>query len=283
MQITDEQRQLLSTLHCERLSSSQRNFDILNTFNNYKNESIAHVLHDSAYENDDNGVIAYYIIKNEEDDIFFYFSLKCGQLYDRAMDAKVYDRMNALYHEMIEQGRDQGKEIGDKEIINSLIEDIRSQKGIDKSKLDSIKSKTKTIKEFLELIADSKEKVGFTFSGIEIVEFCANDDIRGKWQEWNFTPKMGVVMFWNFLVPIVLKIKELVGCEYLFLFAADKSDEAELVKYYMDLLKFDMPQGISANVPVYDLDLPFLCQKVSSLEQKQRDFFNDFNPDPEEK
>ena len=36
--------------------------------------------------------------------------------------------------------------------------------------------------------------------------------------------KFGVYVFWEIIVPHILKISELVGCKYVYLFAADNSE-----------------------------------------------------------
>ena len=83
MRITEEQRALLSKLKCERLSSDENNLRLVSSFSNPKNDSLAEKLQGEAYEEDENGEVAYYLIKDGLDRILFYFSLKCGQMFDR--------------------------------------------------------------------------------------------------------------------------------------------------------------------------------------------------------
>lgn len=70
-----------------------------------------------------------------------------------------------------------------------------------------------------------------------------------------------------------------VGCEYLYLFAADNSPkdaDMELVNYYKVKMGFEEPEERRTTVPLYDLFCPLLYQKTKELERKQEEFFNDF-------
>ena len=55
-------------------------------------------------------------------------------------------------------------------------------------------------------------------------------DIKFLCKDANYKPdieiefKFGVYVFWEIIVPHILKISELVGCKYVYLFAADNSE-----------------------------------------------------------
>ena len=91
--------------------------------------------------------------------------------------------------------------------------------------------------------------------------------------------KFGVVVFWHFIVPKVLSLMEIVGCQYVFLFAADDSEDEDLVNYYKTWLKFESSQERSAATPVYDLTCKFLYQDTCSLKEKRSYFYDHFNPE----
>ena len=76
-------------------------------------------------------------------------------------------------------------------------------------------------------------------------------------------------------------LMEIVGCEYLFLFAADLSEDADLVNYYVDNLEFIDASEHSAATPMYDFACRFLCQETSTLQERRTSFFEHFNPDEE--
>lgn len=124
--------------------------------------------------------------------------------------------------------------------------------------------------------------VGSTFSGIELVHFCTNEDTRSYWKEEIEGQKLGVVVFWNFVVREVLETMKHVGCQYLFLFAADKTDDEELVTYYRDSLYFKEAVDVSTAKPIYDLTCKFMYQETCKLRSEQQYFFDHYNVDSDE-
>lgn len=67
----------------------------------------------------------------------------------------------------------------------------------------------------------------------------------------------------------------------MFLFAADKSKDEKLVRYYEDQLNFIRPDELATAKPFYDLTCKFMCHEISSLEKERDEFFENFNPGPD--
>ena len=85
--ITEQQEKILESFSVERLSSSDINLQLVGSFSNPKSDSLTNKIQSDAFEEDENGSVAYYVIKNKADGgIVFYFSLKCGQLYDKLIE-----------------------------------------------------------------------------------------------------------------------------------------------------------------------------------------------------
>ena len=208
-----------------------------------------------------------------------YFSLKCGQLYDKHLDFNLYKLLGELYDGLTKMKKENDITPEDTVAIDKVLEEIRSRKGIIKADLEKITKKNSSIEEFEKLMGDDLEKVGETFSGVEIVQFCSNEDCTEYWRQLGINHKLGAVVFWNFIVPIVLSLMKLVGCQYVFLFAADDSEDEDLVNYYKTWLKFESSQERSAATPVYDLCCKFLYQETNSLDKKRDNFFYNFNPE----
>lgn len=57
--------------------------------------------------------------------------------------------------------------------------------------------------------------------GLLYIHFCANEAYREVWEQTGIHYTLGTIAFWYFIVPKVLDLMEVAGCEYLFLFAAD--------------------------------------------------------------
>lgn len=58
------------------------------------------------------------------------------------------------------------------------------------------------------------------------------------WEQTGIHYTLGTIAFWYFIVPKVLDLMEVAGCEYLFLFEADLSEYSDLVNYYVSNLEF---------------------------------------------
>jgi len=63
--------------------------------------------------------------------------------------------------------------------------------------------------------------------------------------------KMGETLFWLKVVDTLEQMHKYVGCQYVYLFAADKEADGQLVQYYRVRLGFKSDASLSANKPVY--------------------------------
>ena len=87
---------------------------------------------------------------------------------------------------------------------------------------------------------------------------------------------------WLIIVEKVLEAMQFIGVQYLFLFAADLSDNDSLIGFYMDRLDFIRDDERATIKPIYDLTCEFMYQEVNDLEKRRQLFFDNFNPDTEE-
>lgn len=283
MRITEEQQQILGRLTCERLSSKEGNLRLIESFYNRKNDSLADALKSEAYQEDENGNVAYYLIKDSEGNILFYFSIKCGMLYDRFGEGEKLRKINELFRFLVQLEQEPSSTEEDKKSIETILESIRTRKGLvkkDLAKISKIK-KHKVIEDLERESEDNLKRVGKTFAGVEIVHFCANDDCRDFWESLGWSQKLGTVIFWHFLVPIICELRKIVGCEYLFLFAADMTPDELLVNYYKSNLGFTDSNEHSTAIPLYDYACKFLYQELKDIENRREEFYADFNPDEE--
>lgn len=72
MKITQEQESILNSLTCERLSENDNNLRAVESFSNWRNENLAETLKDTAFQEDAEGNIAYYVVKHPNGNILFY-------------------------------------------------------------------------------------------------------------------------------------------------------------------------------------------------------------------
>lgn len=280
--ITEQQKKILESFSIERLSSSDINLRLVDDFSNPKSESLTNKIQSDAYEEDENGSVAYYIIKNSAGAILFYFSLKCGQLYDKLFEKEKLRLIKNLfkYFDQIEKEDSTSEE--DRRLIKEIRESVRASKGISKAELEKIQKKdNKAVTDIENMFTENLQRVGRTYAGVEIVQFCANENYREFFDSLGFFPHFGAIVFWHFLVPKILEVRKFIGCQYLFLFAADTSEDESLIRYYRTL-NFTDVGGHGAVIPLYDWTCRFMYQEISGLSQGKEEFFNNFNRDEED-
>lgn len=240
-----------------------------------------------AWDEDNEGKTAFYLIKSPDDEVAMFFSLKCGALFDPLEEAAIERRAEILKNQLrILQGIDgDGKE---REIAIQLLEQFRLGKDIPIEKIKQrIKTDARQMKNILAQIDYDKKhegnskivRVGNTYPGIELVHFCSNDLTKERWKALGLKHPMGEVMFWHHIAPIIYGIQDVIGCQYVFLFAADASEDGLLVNYYNVALKFEQPTEVATNKPRYDLCCEFMCQEISKLKKNRQEYFDNFNPD----
>ena len=281
--ITEQQEKILESFSIERLSSSEINLRLVGNFSNPKSDSLTNKIQSEAFEEDENGSVAYYVIKNKEDGgIVFYFSLKCGQLYDKLIEKEQLRLIKNLFQYFDEIEKEESTSEEDRRLIKEIRESVRTSKGISKAELEKIQKKdNKAVTDIENVFTENLQRVGQTFAGVEIVQFCANENYRKLFDSLGFFPHFGAIVFWHFLVPKVLAVRQYIGCQYLFLFAADTSDDESLIRYYRTLHFTDVGEH-GAVIPLYDWTCRFMYQEISGLSQGQEEFFNDFNRDEED-
>ena len=264
MMLTVEQKQRLQSFHCERLSANDANFELISDFYNVKNNSLVDTLQNEAFADDQANRIAYYVVKDGDDNILFFFSLKCGLLYDEFIEGDRLKEMQSFYAHILQLCKDETLSEEDRLAANSLLEQVRTKKGVKKEDVARALHMPVDSDEFTKIFGKNLKNVGKTFPGLEIVHFCANDEYRHVWTDLQIPMKLGSYIFSRFLVPIVQDLTKLVGCEYLFLFAADLTEDEELIKYYQTL-GFKLADEHCAAIPIYDFTCKFMSQKVSGL------------------
>lgn len=288
MRITPEQQRFLDDLICERLAKSPDNIPVINGFQskNAVGRGMISDLQKTGCEEDEDGAIAYYIIKDKNSIGYCFFSLKCGSLFDPSYDNNIKDRVkrcrDALEY-LCKEG--QNKTLVEK---LSLIEQIRRGWGLTDDQIndefdgeineESIKNK---LRYYENQIPDNKKLlcVEKNHSGVELVHFCANDSARYHWHNSGINKPMGEVLFWHSISEITTKIRELVGCQYIYLFAADLTQDKNLVNHYRISMKFEEIEDLGTCLPEYDVGCTFMLQEISELKQKRKSYFDTFNPD----
>lgn len=286
MRITEKQEAILDQLVCQRLSADPKNKKLFRSFSCSKGTGLLTYLYERGWQEDEEGTTAFYVIKNKKNEILLFFSLKCGSLFDPLNEEEIEARIE-YYNKLLEAIHADGTEDG-REATLELLERIRSGLGMPLDQLESrlqvgVKHETKTLRAIgRDRAEEPNEKiirVVETYPGIELVHFCANDNARVFWKRSGINRPMGEVLFWRYIAPIIYNIQDIIGCQYVYLFAADASPDRSLVNYYQVALNFEQPSDIGTSKPRYDFRCEFMCQKTNDLRKNRAYYFENFNPD----
>ena len=301
--ITPAQEAVLNSFTCQRLTEDRDNLHLAWEFLNRRNSGLEDKLKFEAWQEDMESVpAAYYVVKAPSGRIALYFSLKCGTLCDPTYVTKLTES-----YANVQQVLDALGQIGTRDEAMEYLEEVRSS-----GMFPMPMSRREMMDHFREVKQDKqwlkKEKrvepsdkivrVDMAFPAVELVHFCVNDRVRDEWKKLGLGHGMGETLFWQFVLPKMLEINSLVGCEYAYLFAADTSREGSLIQYYMDVLHFDCPTALGGIKPQYDFLCTFMCKRLRrlsnnrklylepklweaedpwALEDYRRDFFENFN------
>lgn len=119
------------------------------------------------------------------------------------------------------------------------------------------------------------KRVHETYSAIEIAHFCKN--IHFEYDiDYMQGVSLGAGLFWIKIIPKILEAIKIVGCKYLYLFAADNSDYEKvrsLIRYYKDDFKFDELQDLIVIKPDYDKGCQAMIQDVTEIEKDETAFW----------
>ena len=289
MRITDAQTGLLERLCCQRLTSDMFHKDLLPGFVNTQNPNLVEGLNASAWEEDLEGSTAYYIVKSPEGVPLFFFSLKCGGLYQHLDENQIRERKK-LY-EAAKHILSNPKDEEEKKMAVAILEWFRNGGDLSESEIvDSIRLDMRQKRKLLEILEDDKLRdpnkhiirVANTHSGVELVHFCKNEAAIDVWRKYGIGQPLGKVVYWYFIVPIIQKVREAVGCKYLFLFAADSTEDGTLINYYNVELNLNRPDDIGVSKPIYDFNCVFMCNEIGELLTCREKFFCNFNPERNE-
>lgn len=254
----------------ERLTAKAENRDLIKSFKApEKGFMLGKYLHEKAWADDLEGETKVYLIKDDEGFLVAFFSVKCGLLYDSHEYEKLKGDELEFVNLVVEQYEMNLPDKGD--VIQAYYDCYDQIADERKDKLIEIAFQRYDDSEEVRTSKDgsSIKRVHETFSAIEIAHFCKNDCY-----EYNIDNMMGVSLgsglFWEKIIPKIKEVINIVGCKYLYLFAADNSDYEKvrsLVRYYKDDFKFDEIQDLMIIKPDYDRKCQAMIQDVLEIER----------------
>lgn len=258
------------------MTSKENNKDIISGFQSQRNNNtLGDYLKNSAWDDDLDGETRIYLVKDSEGCVALFFSLKCGLLFSKNQYDKLEEDERSFVDMLVDAKRN-----NDQETINGYYEYGNSEFS-DIERLFLIAEKRIETKNETQELGDGKNalKVEECFSGIELRHFCRNEAYQCP---VDLKTPLGFGIFWEVIVREIFKITCQVGCKYLYLFAADKtenSDIKKLVRYYKSALKFYECEedDIIIIKPEYDKDCYGLIQEISKLSINQEAVWQEFS------
>jgi len=268
--ITKEQLANLDQLVCERFYGSQEQLKVLQSFE-CKND-VARGLVEAAKvysSSDEKSTLAYYLVRDRDNVGYMFFSLRAGLLFDYEAWGRIAVEIAAA-----EEKKKSAEEAAD----------IETFKAAKRTSSDLNAQSERLSKDCESETRDGIIRVKRTFGGIELVHFCKNDKIVGKWR--SMTPcmgtpvrRMGEVLFWYFVVTKILEALKVIGAEVVYLFAADSTDDEKLRNYYRRLgfKRADRDSEYACLKDSWEWESFFMHRSVTGLSAAQEAYFRDFN------
>jgi hypothetical protein len=262
--------------HVERLTSEVDNRDLIRYFEAPKKGfKLGEYLHEKAWTDDLEGETKVYLIKDDKGFLVAFFSVKCGLLYDNHEYEKLKGDELEFVNLVLEQYK-MGLPEGNDTIqaYYNYYDQIADER---KDMLIEVALQQYDEYEEVRMSQDgsSIKRVHETYSAIEIAHFCKNVHYKYDINTMQGV-SLGSGLFWMKIIPKIRQAISVVGCKYLYLFAADNSDYEEtksLIRYYKDDFKFDELQNLMIIKPDYDRKCLAMIQEVSEIERDEKAFW----------
>ena len=229
-------------------------------------------LNDYAWEADTKGNETCYLLKSPANEVIMYFTLKCGNLFDRAIDSEILSND-----------------------VNSLLEqlqkmDVQHWNDHDYYNLLTLFHEKSDLMHAVEMDRRNDPNgnathVLTTYPAVELMHFCINDNGRAYWKQLSEkypylnNYMMGHTLFWLYVAPMIGRVRQVIGCQYVYTHVADTTLHGGLVQYYEERLHFRQDYSLCVNKPQYDFGCVFMCQEIVTLLEHQHSFVAQLNAD----
>ncbi len=290
--IQEQKDWLKSQLTVEFLTSDPANESLIQSFSaNKQGKGLELFLKSRAWQEDIDGSTRVYLVKEKSSGVIvFFFALKAGLLY-KAIEDDDYiltEKERDIVNLCIEYSLDPSNSLAPDDVFEWYSDDP-----LDKDKLRKI------IEEKVDIKLQAKQdqqvtnetvnimRVSKTFPGIVLTHFCKNQNSS---LPYSLLFPLGFYVFWEIITDKVLQISKYLGCQYLYLFAADNTAHTEesesfldflyadvsddfseekssykLIEYYKNELKFEDVQNMTILKPHYDFECYSLVQPINKL------------------
>ena len=280
MTITQEQGDLLVKFRSERISMVDGSVvkSIKGAVIGGHESGLAELFKGNQNSYDDQkDIVASYVVLSPEDVVLGFYSLRCGELY-RQVDLQKMELCANAWEALTKLRANPVMSAADKQLHFEVIQKamLAGFTSPDEWKRFYLK-KSLYIRDKKDWSGSNIEQVSEVLPGIELKYLGINEDAKGLWASYGLPKRMGETLFWQCVVDKIDEICKRVGCQYLYLFAADNKPDGNLVGYYNTRLHFEKDIDLNANKPHFDFKCRFMCQEIEALKQNKAYFFNHFN------
>lgn len=263
------------------MTSNPKNKSLLNEFvSKTANNSLEEYFKDEtkAWSEDLDGETRVYVVKDEFGKLALFFSVKCGLLVEEKIKDKLSDEHLEFVNAIIDVKKSQ-----DEQALNRMYEAGSSMYGDEIDRLFKIAGRKIDSKIESAEIGQSENTINVSncISAIELRHICKNEEFAFPTE---LDIPLGLGIFWEVIVPMLIDITNQVGCKYIYLFAADKTicqDEVKakkLISHYKNNFKFsECDESIKFIKPEYDNYCYGLIQNVSRLKNNRSAFWYEFS------
>ena len=267
MNSIDEVKKFFDSFICVPLRDLSDVENKLNSFSStFRNNTLGNYLKNEAVDDDKAGkTCVYTILEPESQKIVCFFSLRCGAVFDTLEED---DALRELDTDELFLLKELEKTRNDNfETYTQMCQLYKKEHPKGGMIIKIVERRATRIK---DETSSSCIDVMKSHPSIEIQHFCRCDDHIYTLPEEIKKFPLGFGLFWQIIIPKIKEISNLIGCEYLYLFAADKSDDDErhLVKHYVDDLRFNQAEdlGLTTARPEDDQKCWSLIQRISCLD-----------------
>ena len=275
----EDVRQYFQQYRFEHITNFEDIRGMLSSFcANGHGKQLEEYLQSSALKDDNDDTSKVYLIINNQREVVAYFAIRCGLLFEPLNYEKLNDNDKEIVDMFMDAMRKKDFKLLEEYMESGLVPDdkIEKFKKMAQTQIDIIEEQNR--------LKDDSFRVSISHPAIELIQFCRNSAVQlhdSSIDGMQDIP-IGMGLFWEIVVPIVCNITKDVGCEYLYLFAADNTngepslEKRNLVQYYRTNLKFDYASGLFFVKPTYDYNCLPMYQHISNLRENYEGIWEEF-------
>ena len=223
LSIEEQKKFLFDRLKTEPLRKVEENKDDIKAFvQATKGETISSYLINNAWNDDCDRNTKVFLVRDQKTkEIVFFFAINCGILF-RALNIWNLSKAENLSKEDEEKANEQISESMEElwEVVQEP-DRVSYLLSLADEKVQLLEEKREALSETGE--GEHTQQVQDTFPAIDIKFLGRNKEYKPEIQ---LDFRLGVYVFWEMIVPHLLEIAEKVGCKYIYLFAADNTEQS---------------------------------------------------------